>query len=392
MTRRLVVVCHDLRAGGLAVDVANEADALSARGWSVSVVTIARQENAGFGERVETSVRVIELPPVRPRRLGTRLSLARGLGEIVRDGADLVHIVSCVPAALELDAFAAARRWHRPIAWTPMFHPARRAYWRGPITGPAMRTFDAIAPYASRWADVVLAATEEEVASFRAAGASMVELLPPAVADTVPRTAAEAGSLRDAIGVGDAPLVLVVASRTERRKGLDFALSTFAHVARRLPDARLVVAGGGLDHDRGAEPGVIELGWVSDADLRSALSAADVVFVPSRFEAFSRVVIEGWHEGTAVVVSDGVGLREEVRRTGVPPVRFGDAAAASIVLEALLEDRSRAAATGERGRAIHRRYLLGAVSEHMDTSFRALLEHGGSTDAPGGHAIEEVRA
>ncbi len=386
-----MIACHDVRAGGLAVDVANEADALSARGWSVTVVTIARDGNAAFRDRIRGSARVIELSPARPSRLGRRLALGWGLGSIVRDEADLVHVVSCVPAALEAGAFATARRWRRPIVWTPMYHPARRAYWAGAITGPVMRTFDAVAPYASRWADLVLAATDEEAASFRAVGASTVELIPPAIGDEAPRTAAEAASLRNAIGVGDAPMLLVVASRAERRKGLDFAVSSFRRIAGRLPDARLVVAGGVIDRAHGTDPGVTQLGWVSDTDLRSALAAAGVVFVPSRFEAFSRVVIEAWHEGTAVVVTEGVGLRDEVRRTGVPPIRFGDTEAASTVLKSLLENGPWARRVGERGRAVHRRYLLDEVSDHMERSFDALLDPRASTGATKGRSIE-VRA
>ena len=385
---RLLIVCHDLRAGGLAVDVANEANTLSARGWRVSVATIARDGNGSFRERVGPSVRTIELPPVRPASLGRPLALAHGLGRIVRTDADLVHVVSCVPAVLEGSGLLAAPRWRRPVVWTPMFHPARRQYWRGPIRRPAMRTFDALAPYASRWADVVFAATEEEAESFRRAGAPVVALVPPAVDDVAPRTAADAAAFREAVGVRDAPMVLVVASRVERRKGLDFALSSFEHVRRALPNARLVVIGG--TGARAMHDGVLELGWVSEEDLRSALSAADVVFVPSRFEAFSRIVIEAWHEGTAVVVSDMVGLRDEVRRTGSPTVPSGDPVTASTALIPLLTDRSGTMRIGERGRAIHRRYLLDAVTDQMDRTFRSLLER---RDA-GAHArgVRKVRA
>jgi glycosyltransferase involved in cell wall biosynthesis len=391
VTSRLLIVCHDLRAGGLAIDIANEANAMTARGWSVSIATIARDENARFRERVEPSIRTIELPPVRPAGVGRRVSLARGLGRIVDEHADLVHIVSCVPAVLEGAAFGAARRCQRPIAWTPMFHPARRRYWHGPIRRPAMTMFDLLAPHASRWANVVLAATQEEAAAFRAAGARAVELVPPAVDDTAPRTVAEAATFRDAIGVGDAPMLLVVASRAERRKGLDFARSTFAHVAGEVPDARLVVVGGGSPRSH-ASRSLIELGYVPDAHLRSALAAADVVFVPSRFEAFSRVVIEAWHEGTAVVVSDGVGLRDEVRRSGVCPVRFGDVPGAAGTLVSLLRDRSSTTRIGERGRAIHRRYLMDAVSEQMDRTFRALLRRSGEAQASDRIRLPRVRA
>jgi len=390
VTRRLLIVCHDLRAGGLAVDVSNEANMLSARGWKVSVATIVRDGNEGFRARVEPSVQTIELPVVLPARFGTPLAFTYGPAPIVRD-ADLVHIVSCVPAVLEGAAFIAALRQRRPIAWTPMFHPARRRYWHGPLQRPVMRTFDRVAPYASRWADVVLAATREEAETFRAAGARAVELAPPAVDDVVPRTAAQAAAFRDAIGVHDAPMLLVVASRTERRKGLDLALSAFKQVAQVLPNARLVVVGGGTP-TRESHEGVIQLGWVSDEDLRSALAGADLVLVPSRFEAFSRIVIEAWHEGTAVVVSDGVGLRDEVRRTGVPTVPFGDPVAASAVLTSLLQDPSATARVGERGRAIHRRYLLDAVSELMDLTFRALLEDRSETDASVPMELGKARA
>ena len=43
------------------------------------------------------------------------------------------------------------------------------------------------------------------------------------------------------------------------------------------------------------------------------MTAADVVVVPSRTEAFGIVVLEAWRRGTPVVASDRAGLGELVR-------------------------------------------------------------------------------
>jgi glycosyltransferase involved in cell wall biosynthesis len=154
-------------------------------------------------------------------------------------------------------------------------------------------------------------------------------------------------------------LVVLVASRNERRKGLDFACEAFTLLREALHDARLMIVG--VEEGSQALPaGALSVGRVDDVTLAQALRSANVVFVPSLFEAFSRVVIEAWQQERPVVVSDGVALASTVlKERGGAVVPYGDARSAAAALRRLVSDAAMADAMGRRGRrAVDQRFTL----------------------------------
>jgi len=162
-------------------------------------------------------------------------------------------------------------------------------------------------------------------------------------------------------GLSVEPVVLTVAARNEWRKGMDFALEAHRRLRLLTPTARLVTVGPAFD---GAPDGVVATGRLSEEELATAYAAADVVFVPSRYEAFSRVVIEAWQHETPVVVSDGVGLRRVVESVDNPVVAFGDADGAAERIASLLDDRALSGKLGRRGsEEVSRHYLLPEILE-----------------------------
>jgi glycosyltransferase involved in cell wall biosynthesis len=236
-----------------------------------------------------------------------------------------------------------------------------------------MFAFDVIAPLAGRITHAIGAATDDEAGAFRRAHAPLVEMLPPVVEDKPLVADESANSFRASIGVGTAPLVLLVASRDEPRKGLDFALAAFTLLRQRLPEVRLALIGF-ASTSRTLPDGVLMLGRVDDATLARANRAADVVFVPSLFEAFSRVVIEAWQQSTPVVVSDGVALAPVVRRLGGAVVAYGDAQAAASELENTLREPDRAKRQGLAGQQLVRReYVVDVLVDRVVTVYRTIL-------------------
>lgn len=105
--------------------------------------------------------------------------------------------------------------------------------------------------------------------------------------------------------------VLFPAFAADRRKGLDTLLAAFDHVLDRLPDARLVLGGGGdaewafatLPADVGqrvrAATDVIGAGDLDD--VPALYAAATVTALPSVDEAFGLVLVESLATGTPVV-------------------------------------------------------------------------------------------
>lgn len=369
----------DPATGGLGIEIANLANGLAARGHRITVATM---RGSGRGPQgavggYDDAVEVVELDPWVGGRRGVAFGLAGGMAALVRARPRaLVHVYSCLPVYAHAAAMAAARAARRPLVWTPMLHPSRAASWRGQgLAGRAMAAFDALAPHVARAVDLVAAATDDEAAAFRRLGARRVEMLPPAVpaAGVVP--AGEAAALRSRLGIGDGPMVLCVAGRADRRKGLGMAARAIAELRRDRPGATLAVLGlPGAAGEIG--DGVRALGRLSRADLARAYRAADAVLVPSTYEAFSRVVAEAWQQETAVAVTDGVALAPVVRSVGGHVVASGDAQAAARALEALLADPAAAAAQGRAGRRIvQERYLVGHVVERAEQLYGELA-HG----------------
>lgn len=126
-------------------------------------------------------------------------------------------------------------------------------------------------------------------------------------------------------------------------------------VVRRLPGARLVVAGDPampLEPFRSAERVEWRLGYLPQADLDQALSEATVAVFPYRAELDqSGALLQALGAGLPAVVYDVAGLGELVRTFGagrvVPP---GDVDAFTDAVRELLDDPEEARAGAERAR------------------------------------------
>jgi glycosyltransferase involved in cell wall biosynthesis len=317
-------------------------------------------------------VTILPLRRRGPASLAATFGLHTGIRGVLRGrpGA-VVHAFGSMPSYLTIASLIAARLNRHPVVWTPMFHPLRARVWRLRLLLRLMLVFDRLVPQLARLVDVVGAATDAEASAFEK-HARRVEMLPPVVELVPVLTEAEADAFREEAGVGASPLTVVVASRDEPRKGLDFAWAALERLRRDMPTARLLVLG--LPKPpRGLPPGAVWLGHIDDATLTRALHAADVVFVPSLFEAFSRVVIEAWRQETPVVVSDGVALAPVVQQAGGRPVPYGDAEAAAEELGRALRDRDDARAQGLAGGGfVRERFLLDVLLDRIEELYQEL--------------------
>lgn len=368
------LVYRDVRpaSGGLAVDVRDIANGLAERGHQMRVLTISPgPKEPWFHPEVTQKA----LAPWSSSDLAGSLGLASGTRQTLGQGKRIVHVYSCLPVYLHFAAMVTAKQRRCPLVWTPMLAPGRHATWanRGRVWR-VMEGFDRMVPRAARWTDAVVASTTPEAEAFRRWGARRVVVIPPAVAAREPASQAEAERLRREIGAGGDPIVLMVAARAEPRKGMEFGFRAVARLRERLPAARLVVVGSATTGGDRAD--VIALGRVSETELAVAYRAADVVFVPSQYEAFSRVVIEAWQQGTPVLTSDGVPLgRLAVEERAGWMVPFGDVDGAATYLLRALGDSERAQEAGDRGRAlVHKRFLVSQAVQDMERLYAGLLE------------------
>jgi glycogen(starch) synthase len=166
------------------------------------------------------------------------------------------------------------------------------------------------------------------------------------------------------------PVVLAM-GRMVPDKGFDLLVDAWPCVRDALPEARLVLAGDGPERARLAGDGVNTIGWIAPEQVFSAVDAARVVAIPSRWnEPFGLVALDAaWRERPVVAARRG-GLVDIVHhgRTGllVEPERREDVAGA---LLALLTDHARAMAMGRaaRQRACERFTLDRMVDAYEET-------------------------
>ena len=166
-------------------------------------------------------------------------------------------------------------------------------------------------------------------------------------------------------GLGERPTVVCI-SRLVPRKGQDMLIRAFPAIRRQVPDAALLIVGGGpyedelraLARETGVARDVIFAGSVSWAELPAHYAAGDVFAMPCRtrgrgldVEALGIVFLEAAAAGLPVVVGRSGGAPETVRDGVTGQVVDGrDVAELAEVVGGLLADPGRAAKMGAAGR------------------------------------------
>ncbi|MGP4054226.1 glycosyltransferase family 4 protein [Mycobacterium sp. 4D054] len=207
--------------------------------------------------------------------------------------------------------------------------------------------------------------TRGRFASAFGPGAAL-ERVPPGV-DTdrfVPDKVARA-ELRARYGLGTRPVVVCV-SRLVPRKGQDMLIRALPAIRQRVPDAALVIVGGGpyrtalhrLAHTFGVAEHVVFTDGVPGDELPAHHAMADVFAMPCRtrgagldVEGLGIVYLEASSTGVPVVAGRSGGAPETVvdGQTGVV-VDGWDVGAIAAAVGDLLADPARAAAMGAAGR------------------------------------------
>lgn len=189
-------------------------------------------------------------------------------------------------------------------------------------------------------------------------GAERIEVIYNGVDPSRFETAADRAAARDALGLpASAPVVTCVA-RFHPVKDHPTLLRGFAHARARVPEARLLLVGGGdgepalraLADELGITPAVTFAGVRSD--VPAVLAASDVFAMTSLSEGTSVTLVEAMLARRPAVVT-AVGGNPEVVADGTTGllVPRGDAAATGEALAALLRDPARRDAMGAAARA-----------------------------------------
>ncbi|MEU8796667.1 glycosyltransferase family 4 protein [Spirillospora sp. NPDC048819] len=196
--------------------------------------------------------------------------------------------------------------------------------------------------------------------------AARMARLAPGVDEKLFRAGAGGAEIRARHRLADRPVAVCV-SRLVPRKGQDALIHAWRHVLRSVPDAVLLIVGGGpyrADLERlaaslGVGGSVVFTGGVPWEELPAHYDAGDVFAMPCRtrrrgldVEGLGIVYLEASATGLPVVAGDSGGAPDAVLdgETGIV-VPGRSVARVAGALTGLLTDPGRARAMGEKGRA-----------------------------------------
>ena len=201
--------------------------------------------------------------------------------------------------------------------------------------------------------------------------------------------------LRHAWGAREDEPVIVYAARLCEQKRPLALLHTLLALARDGVEYRAIIAGEGelrpqveafvREHD--LEERVLLLGAVAPDAMRDVLGAADVAFLPTRWEGIALALFEAMAMELAVVASDVGGQRELVTADcGVllpAPADERDVAGWVAALEPLLRDPARRRELGRRARTrVVSQFRIEQMADAMVALFQAARAARSCSDAP----------
>jgi glycosyltransferase involved in cell wall biosynthesis len=179
--------------------------------------------------------------------------------------------------------------------------------------------------------------TRQDLVERLPAAAGKVEVIPQGVEAglaSLPRATSAGGRMVDELR----PFLLCVGNR-KRSKNLVAAVEALAELVRGGEDLRLVVAGqsfaeedevGGRARDLGVGDRVVEVGAVSDAELRGLYARAECLVFPSLYEGFGLPPLEAMAMGLPVVASNRASTPEVVGDAGILVEPSGAALASAV--------------------------------------------------------------
>ena len=206
----------------------------------------------------------------------------------------------------------------------------------------------------ARRADLVLCASADLLARMRRLGASDAQQFDVAPEPLKPPSAEEIATARADIGAGDRPVFLTV-GRLARQKGLDVLIAAAARWRDRDPRPRTVIAGEGPLAARlsaqasQADADVLFLG--AREDVPALLAVADVVIVPSRWEARALILQEAMRSGRPIVATNVGGTPELTGGDSAVLVPPDDSEALAAAALRVLDDPALSARLGEAASA-----------------------------------------
>jgi glycosyltransferase involved in cell wall biosynthesis len=249
-----------------------------------------------------------------------------------RGDADLVHVTE--------ETVAPAAMIARPDQLVVTCHGLIPLRYPSLIQDPTTRLLWRLVPQAVRRASRIIAISEftkQEIVDLLGVNPGRIDVVHHGIDHDVYRPMDRETSRATFNLDPDLQYVLVVASTLEQKR-MDIVTKAFGRLRERRDDVRLLKAGY-AEELRGE--GIVNTGWVPEADLPKLYNAADVYMHPSEYESFGFPVLEAMACGVRVVTSDRASIPEIVSDAGRTADPRADDAVASFTeaLNAALDDQ-----------------------------------------------------
>ena len=378
------------RVGGPIAAVAATAEMLVRKGHAVTVVaTTANNDEeldvpigvpvdvegvqVWYFRRQEPLQRLLPFVPYLSRSMGFLYApeMRAALDRLV-PAVDLVH----TQGPFVYPTYAAARaaiRYHKSLVYSQRgCFAEQRLRFRGVKKRLYIR---ALEKPIMRRADVLVALTEAERASYRALGVDTPIAIVPNGTDIPPPRPGAAARVRTAFGIASGVPMILFLGRLHPIKGVDTLLDAFMRVMDSAPRAVLMIAGPDeWDLQRrwrdratrhGAGDRVLFPGMLGGDVKADVLARADLFCLPSVAEGFSNAVLEALASATAVMLSPACNF-PEVAQVHAGVIVEADAARMAAAMRELLGRPAVLRAMGEAGRRfVGAQYSWDAITDRL---------------------------
>ncbi|MFC0505925.1 glycosyltransferase family 4 protein [Micromonospora costi] len=384
--------------GGLGRHVHALSVALAAAGHHVTVVT--RHADSAPLEEYADGVRVIraaEDPVTFPLATTSLLAWTMAFNHTLTRAAlrateaadyDVIHAHDWLVAHT-----AITLREHLDIPLVTTIHATEAGRHQGWLPEEMNRTIHGVEHWLSSESGRVIVCSgymRDEVTGLFGVPSGRVDVVPNGVEPHRWRAPRDAVSAARARFAGDGPLV-TFAGRLVYEKGVQHLLAAAPRLRERHPGLRVVVAGDGpyreeleADVRRLGLAGTVSMpGFLGGTDLPAVMAASDCFAVPSIYEPFGMVALEGAAAGAPLAVAATGGLAEIVE-PGVTGMTFRpqDPDGLTEAVHALLVDRDRARALARRARVmVHEQYGWAAIARRTADTYASAVATAGAFTA-----------
>lgn len=314
--------------GGVARHCHGLAKALAHKESDVHVITLGFPGAPGYEEINGVSVHRFPIELGHPNFITWTLLfnhfLEKGLSDLSQKvKLDLIHVHDWLtaPSGISFKHFM-----NKPLVIT--VHSTEHG--RSSLHSPDSYTIDGIEWWSTYEANKIIVASHSmkgEVCGHFHVPAEKVEIIPNGIDVTKFDMSTDRQAVRRRYDVQSHEKLVLCVGRLVPQKGIEYLIRAIPAIADRYPQAKFIFVGEGWMRDylesvsrsTGHHWKIKFTGFIPDQELTALMTSADVLVIPSVYEPFGIVALEGMAAGVPVVASQVGGLAEVIEhdRTGV---------------------------------------------------------------------------